>query len=300
MKATVKLMLSFLFIAVPFLGKGAEIPEIKIKAEVTKSGYVGEVFVYEIKLMSTKAEIANVRAIKNPSFPKNAKVIQGTVGSNRAERVKEKGKEYFSWTISRYFIIPEESGKMHVGEGKFVAFIPYEKVVYHNFWGARTTIDYEEAVADCSGVDFKVDRLPQNKSSEKFSGCIGDFKIEGWFPPGKISAGKDAYAVFTISGFGSLSDVRLPNIYKIFADGCHLKEIEQSDQQSQRDGRLYSEVTLTCKFMPDEEEFEILPLEIEFFNPETKKYYISKSETLHWTSHPSEPKKSHSRDAIEI
>lgn len=274
-------------------------PDIKICATVDKSGYVGEALVYEVLLTSDSPEISNVRVTKYPKFPEGVKVVQGIVNNQRPELKESKGKKYYSWTILRYFLIPEREGKMDVGDGNFVVFIPHEKIVSHPFWGVRHTVEYEEMVLSSKAVDFKVKKLPSEK--EGYAGCVGDFRIEGWFPPGKIYAGKEAYAVFTISGYGSLESLRLPNIYKLFDRGCKLKEVSREEETMQRDGKFFSEITLTCRFMPEEEEFEIAPLCLQFFNPERGKYYEVCSEALLWMQRQEEKKnKDHNKEAISI
>lgn len=278
----------------------AETPEIYIKTEIQKSGYVGEAFELVTYLTSNTPEISNVRIVKSPELPQNIKVIRGVVKNSRPQQVKEKGKTFFRWVIQREFIIPEKPGKISIGESRYIAFIPHEKISYQGFWGPQRYVEYEEAEVKCAGVSFKVNALPSTKN-DSFSGCVGDFKVEGWFPPGKIRTGNEAYLVFTIGGYGDLSKLKLPNISKIFASGCRLKDVEQNEEKSQRDGKLYSEITLTCKFVADADDFKISPLCIEFFSPSEKKYYTACSDELTWMSTPA-PKRTEqdSKDAIAI
>lgn len=280
--------------------KSQEKLDIKMVAEIQKTGYVGESIPYVVKLMSTSPDIADVRVVKYPEYPESARVIKGVTRNSHPEKIQQKGTTYYCWTIMRSFIIPEKSGKQSIGAGRFVVFIPHEKIVYHNFWGNRRTVEYEELALECKSTDIKIAELPGSKTVNEFSGCVGDFKIEGWFPPGKILTGTEAYVVFSISGYGSLADLKVPNLSKLFSKGCRLKSVEQDEEQSQREGRLFSEITLTCSFVPEEEEFEIAPLTLKFFNPESKKYYETGSDFLHWDTKPTNKKVSHSKDAIEI
>lgn len=274
-------------------------PKIKIVAEIQKEGFVGEVLSYNVVLVSTSPEISNVKLISSPVYPENFKVIKGVVRHGRPEQFEEKGVKYYKWTILKEFIIPDKAGKFNISSSSYVAFIPHDRIIYDNFWGNYRTREYQEVKVDCKSVSFKVNELPQNKG--EFSNCVGDFKIEAWFPPGKIGIGRDAYAIMTVSGFGSLENLKIPNLYKLFDKGCHLKEVEQTEERQQRDGRLYSEVTLTCTFIAEEEEFEILPLCLNFFNPQRKKYEEECSEKLHWTTTPKENStKKSSNEAIEI
>lgn len=277
-------------------------PEVRIETEIKGSGYVGEAMEYIVRLISTSPEIANVQAVTAPKFPEGVKVIQGVARDNRPQKTEEKGKTLYNWTIMRYYLVPEGPGKFSVSAGKFVAFIPYIREINQGFWGWQRVMDYEEMELEGKAVSFKAKALPTKKEKMEFSDCVGDFKVEGWFPPGKILEGNEAIAVITISGFGSLENIKLPNLYKIFGDGCTLKQIEQDDHQMQRDGKLYSEVTLTCKFVADKANFKISPLCLLFFNPATGKYYETCSDELHWTETPSKTTKKtdYTKGAIEI
>lgn len=274
--------------------------DVKVTAEIKKNGFVGEALTYEVTLMSTSSDMANVRVLTAPKFPNDTKVIQGAARGSRPSIKKVNGKEYYCWTIMRSFVIPGRSGKLSIAGGRYIAFVPHEKIAYHPFWGKQRVLEYEEMELTCNNVNLKISNLPK-KNGMTENVCVGEFKIEGWFPPGRINKGQEAYAVFTIGGFGSLETLKLPNLNKLFGKGCRLKEVDQNEEQLQRDGRLYTEVTLTCKFVAEEDEFEIAPLCLEFFSPDTKKYYETCSETLHWTGTPSEKKKgSSTKDAIKV
>lgn len=291
----------FLCLVAPLFAASDGQPELRVSAEIKKSAVVGEALVYEVRLLSSTPQVSDVRVVQAPSFPDGVKVIRGTVGGNRPSRVKEKGKEWYSWVIARDYVIPESAGKFSVGEGRYVVFLPVDRIVDHGFWGRRRVVEYEEVPVASKSVAFKVSALPSAKgSSLEFAGCVGSFKVEGWFPPGRIVPGSEAYAVFTISGYGSLADLRLPNLYRIFGSGCSLREVEQDERVLQRDGRLFSEVTLTCRFLPEAEEFTVEPLRLRFFNPESGTYYEAASDPLQWTGHPSVKKTDTPKDAIEI
>lgn len=281
--------------------KTDEKADVRVVAEIQKSGVEGEVFTYVVSLLSNTPDIADIRVVAQPQFPENVKVITGVVRNGRPERIKYKGKEFYSWTIRRDFIIPSVAGKFSIGKAKYVAFVPHVAGYYDDFWGRHQVVDYEEIAAESNIAEFKISKLPSVKTGTEFSGCVGEFNIEGWFPPGEIAAGREAYVVFNISGFGSLQDLKLPNVNDIFKEGCRLKEIEQQDKQSQRDGKLFSEVSLTCRFLPESQDFKIDPLCLLFYSPSAGKYVEKCSDSLHWTSAPSRNNdKSAAKDAISI
>lgn len=257
--------------------------DIKVITEIEKSGFVGETLTYNVNLLSKSADIADVRLIEAPHFPEDTKVINGIVRNSRPSVIEVKGKKYYCWNILKVFVVPSRAGKMKIGEGKFVVFKPIEKIINNSFWGPRRIIDYEEQTVVAPNCSFQVKALPNNKSGETFNKIVGDFDVESWFPPGKIYPGKEAYVIFKISGYGDLSQISLPDVYGLFGKGCRFKEMEQSENQVQREGKLFSELTLTCRFEPLEDEFEILPLCIGGFNGASGKYYRECSDSLLWT-----------------
>lgn len=281
-------------------GKNVDDPILKIEASMDDSGFEGETMVYEVKLYSTSPDVSNVKIMNAPVFPAGCRVINGVLGNSKPTVEKRDGKEFYSWVIMRNYLTPYQIGKQRVSASKFVVFIPRETIVYHSFFGSRSVVEYDENIVKCEPVEFKIKELPKNKTHKTYNDCVGDFKVEGWFPPGNISVGMDAYAVFTISGYGSLKSLRITNLSGVFGDGCHLKKVDQDDQLMQRDGRLYSEVTLTCLFVPDKEDFKIKPFELTFFNPTTQKYYTVKSEELHWTTTPRNSLEKRQNEAITI
>lgn len=275
-------------------------PEIKIQATANKTGFVGEAITYEVSLLSTSREVANVKVIKPTLVSDDLILIKGVSHSNSPEIIEDKGKKYYKWVIQRDFLIPKLPGKTTVGGASYLVFLPVEKIVNHPFWGITRSVEYDEIPAVSNSIELKISSLPDNSKKNFFVGCVGDFTVKAWFPPGRIYAKTDAYVVFSVSGYGSLKNFKVPNLNKLFTNNCHLKEVSQNEEQIQRNGRLYSEIVLTCKFVPEDNEFEISPLDLTFFSPESKKYYTVSTETLKWESSPTQNSNYKSEDLIEI
>lgn len=275
---------ALLFISFDSLNaKNSEVPEFEVVSEMQKNGFVGECIEYNLYLKSTVPNVADVRVVDHPYIPENVDAIRGSIGgSQRPKEVTEKGKKFYSWNILKIFLIPKEEGKLNIGSGKIVVFIPKERIVNDYFWGARRIVEYDEVAINFKGKDISIKKLPANTTKFDFADCVGEFEIEGWFPPGKIIKDKEAIVVFSISGKGDLSNLRVPNLSKLFTDGCELKEVERTEHRTQRNGTLFSEVILTCKFIPNNTDFTIGSLSILEFNPDTKKYEVISSDTLHW------------------
>lgn len=282
------------------LGKSsADLPDMKLKVEITKSGYVGQPIEYRVLLTSNSSNIQDVRAVKNPSVSPDCQIVRGRVTNQKPVVETINGQKIFTWTILRNFIIAKAPGKYEIGEGDFIAYLPFERIVDDFFWGRRRVVDYEEVPLKCEKVSFKVSNLPKNKP-ENFSDAVGQFSVDGWFPPGEIRVGNEAIVVLKIEGYGNLESLKLPNVAKSFVNGCSLVNIERNDAMSQKNGSLYSEVTLTCTFIPRSPDGEIDPVSFVFFNPDSKKYETVNSKPLQWNVNNKKKEKKPSYDVMEI
>ncbi|MCH5214084.1 MAG: BatD family protein [Muribaculaceae bacterium] len=273
-------------------------PEISIEATIEKSAYVGEVLEYTVTLLSTEANIANVKIVKNNTFPREAKVINGATRNGRPQTVQKGGKTYYSWTIQKDYLIFDNPGKYTIDKAEYAVYIPHTKAVRDNFWGMRQYVEYEEVAATGNAVSFKVEQLP--KKGEGSCDGVGDFTVEGWFPPGAINVGSEAYCIFKISGEGYLSDLNISEIYKCFKENCQLKEVEPEEEFKQRNGMLWSEVTLVCKFIPQKADFKIEPFCLKFFSPDKKSYYDACSDTLEGSQQKKPERKTRDNNAVSI
>lgn len=277
----------------------SEAPELKLKVEVDKEGYVCQPIEYRVCLISNTPNIQDVRPLREMSVTPQCQVIRGSVANQKPEISETKGSKTYKWTVLRSFVIPGKAGKYEIAAGDFIAFIPVERLVNDFFWGTRRIIDYEEIPLSCEKATFKVSALPKN-TPENFSDGVGEFSVEGWFPPGAIHLESPAIVVLKIEGYGNLENLKLPNVARSFVNGCSLQNIEQNDAISQRNGSLYSEVTLTCTFIPHSDDGEIDPVSFIFFNPSTKKFQTVSSKPLKWNSNQVKENKKKQYDAIEI
>lgn len=274
--------------------------DIFTEAALVKSCVVGETVEYIVTLYSSSPDVADVTVRKTPGFPAELEVAYGAVRNVRPSEVSVKGKTYYSWPVLRCFVTPKQTGKFSIKGGEFVAVLRKGVVVNDYFWGPRRTYTYEEKTADCRDSEIKVNPLPERHRPADFSGCVGDFNIRGWFPPGEIVAGNEAIVVFTVSGFGSLEGLEIPNISAAFSEGCRLRGIEREDEVSQRDGRLFSETTLVCRFLPENETGEIGEFSLVFYNPETETYETVSSLPLSWNGQASRRRDATPREVFEI
>ena len=274
--------------------------DLFVEAAMPKSGFAGETSEYIVTLYSSSPDVADVRILDMPVFPESVTTLQGVVRNQRPSQVKIKGRTYYGWTILRMFITPSESGRVTVDGGKYLAYIGKERIVDDYFWGRRRVRDYDEYMVTGKSSEIKVNALPEFKMQGSFSGVIGEFSVEGWFPPGEIRVGSEAIAVFTISGFGLLEDLKMPDLTDLFTDGCRLREVSRDDEVSQKDGRLFSEVTLTCRFIPEDEDGVIGPLKICVYNPKEKRYEYVESFPLRWSGRKMAPSSVSPREVYEI
>lgn len=264
--------------------------KVEVRAEAPRSCFVGETVTLTVTLISDTPDIANVSLSSEPDYSAASAVVPGRVSGNPQE-VEKRGKRSYRWTIARYFVTFDHPGKVKVGEARYIAYQPVRQVVDDLFWGPQTRVSYREIPAECKGVEINVKALPEKGRPENFSGAVGDFDIEGWFPPGQIYVGSEAVAVIEVTGFGSLKGVAVPDISKAFRNGCRLRGAESSDEISQRDGRLHSTLRLTCSFIPEDPDGEISEIPFCYFDTRTGQYRTVTTNILKWTEGDREPKR---------
>lgn len=257
-------------------------PLLKLEASFERDGYEGETMVYQITLLSSTPNVSNVKIKNAPVFPPGCRVMDGGTGINDMEEVSIDGKTFFKWIILKDYVTPHMIGKNTISRSRFLVFMPKDMVTYNNnSGGSRRVMEYDERLVECNSVDFKIKELPSaKKAGGSFCGCVGDFNIEASFVDEQFKKGEEALVVFKISGAGNLKDIWIPNLSNAFGSGCRLLEVVQNCQNTLNDSQLYSDYTITCKFIPEKKEFEIKPLTLVFFNPETKTYYKVGSENL--------------------
>lgn len=254
-----------------------------VEVSLPSSGFVGESIVYDVFFYCTSSEVSDLQLNVSPGFG-TLQTITGTSSNKNVPVVKKKGKSYYKWNAGRYFIIPDKAGSFTITGGKYVAYIPHERVVRDPWWGLRRVVDYEKISIVSEDKKIKFRPLPDVSNRLDFSGAVGEYSVVAWLPPGKISKDSEALAIIKVSGFGYLKDVEFPGLKDVFTGDSRLKKIERKEEITQRDGKLYSEIIFECSFIPLVEKGEIEEFSFCFFDTKSGKYRTVVTEPQPWNN----------------
>lgn len=260
---------------------------LSVEPEI-KQLYAGEPSVFKVFLYSSDPNLAyaeqdsNIQVSLNKSFSDNdCKVFP--VGNEPMEtsEVNFHGKIYFRVTLGAYVVLPLKDGKLDIEIPSYNVGLKRKVAVDHPFRGRILTYRTENVVVKGRSESIRVRKLPEVKDKADFSGCVGDFFLTSYFPPGKIKSGEPALVVIELEGVGWIPSESVPDYRKAFPPGCKLKSVAENRTNFIRDNQLISRLELECEFMPDVEgEVEIGNAEIITFNPSTGKYQKIVSEPV--------------------
>jgi len=122
-------------------------------------------------------------------------------------------------------------------------------------------------------VELKVIPLPEKGKPKGFSGLVGSFKIEATLTPSKIRLGESATLTVRISGKGNVNripDLKMPGLdhMKVYADEPVFEA--RPDLKG-----LAGFKTMKWALVPEQQgDYEIPPLSLSFFDPDTHEYSI--------------------------
>ncbi|MCJ7686363.1 MAG: BatD family protein [Desulfobacteraceae bacterium] len=122
-------------------------------------------------------------------------------------------------------------------------------------------------------LELKIIPLPDKGKPEGFGGLVGSFKIEATLAPSKIRAGESATLTVHISGRGNVNripDLKMPGLdhIKIYADEPVFEA--RPDLKG-----LAGFKTMKWALVPEQQgDYEIPPLSLSFFDPDTHEYRI--------------------------
>jgi len=122
-------------------------------------------------------------------------------------------------------------------------------------------------------LELKIIPLPDKGKPKGFSGLVGSFKIEATLAPSKMRVGESATLTVHISGRGNVNripDLKMPNLdhIKVYAD-------EPVFEARPDIKGLAGFKTMKWAIVPEQQgDYEIPPLSLSFFDPDTDEYRI--------------------------
>lgn len=290
----VLLALASIFIVSISLSAYADSPQVLMKAQLSKNSvYCCECLTLDMCLYSKLGDIAYVRPLKLPEIKcidkvnksdkdvSRCEIIQINTENTKVEKVKVGKSEYFRFVVARYVIIPLSDGQVVVTNSEYEIGVNQGRVMYDPFWGEVQGFETVPVRCETKELKFKSMKLPRYGGESTFSGCVGDFSISSYLPPGDIIKDKEATAVVEIEGEGYLPDDCLPDLRKAFGQGVKLKSVSENRQFRYGENGLRTMMEFVCRFVPENgEKIEIGSVSFTFFDSIKKKYKTVESEKL--------------------
>ncbi len=258
-----------------FIGRGDE--HIFLKATANRStAYEQEAIEYTVKLYTTYSRIKFIGATDAPKFD-GFVVEESDDISHQLTAETYNGKTYATAVIARYVIFPQMTGKLKVTGNTYTVSADRSEIYNLGFWGNVTT--YEPVQLNVTPNDLVIDvkALPAPRPAD-FSGGVGKFSITSKFDNNGLLTNTASGIQYEITGQGNLKYITLPDLNKLYPS--ELEVFSPTSDVKAKVGRsnVSGTVTFDYSFMPLEEgTFEIPPVRLCYFNPETGKYETSEA-----------------------
>lgn len=256
--------------------------ELFIMPECNKSSlYCNEVGKVIIWLYTTNPNISGYSedqavSLENGEFSYIAKIADLPAMSKKVINKKD----YYAIPLAMYVFMIKTPGKHKIIGGKYNIAIDEPVIVNDPWYGSITTYRTKMDKLDASSVNIKTNPLPSAKFDNHFSGAIGNYKVEVVIPKGNIIINEPASALIKIEGNGMIGNDTMPDYQSAFGSGCKLKSVSDKNECFYNGHNLMSQKILECEFIPTEKDCVIGPVEFGFFNPDTQKYIVAKSEPV--------------------
>lgn len=194
---------------------------------------------------------------------------------------KIKGKEYYAIPIATYAIMIKDKGKFNIHGGEYKVGVDIPVVINDRIFGSRNAFRSSVVDIEAQSVKVKVKSLPSNNNSDSFTGAIGDYSVNVIIPPGEIIVNEPAIAIIKIEGTGLIGDDTMPDYHKAFSNNIRLKSINEKNDYYYDGNNVISQKLLECEFIPtSRDDCEIGTVEFGYFNPNSGKYEVAKSEPV--------------------
>lgn len=253
----------------------------KIKNYISVTGilnkptyYEGEPILLTYKLLSALKSTSSI--VKDPE-------ISGVLSSsmypdNEFPKFKKKDGISFSiFNIKQFQLIPDKPGKIQIGAiavNNEVAYIKDGKSLSYS------------GITYSNPITLNLLTLPQKEKPHNFSGSIGNFEIKAILDKDTFPEGENNKLIIQINGSGNLYSLKAPIV--LWPSGLHNFE---SSEKSDIDGQQFpmkGNKVISIPFIAEQTgDFTIPSIEINFFDPQTKKYRKSATVEIHTLVTPS-------------
>lgn len=190
------------------------------------------------------------------------------------------GKEYNVFTFQKLLIFPQKSGELFITPFQLQADVQ------------TSMFNVSRKTTQSSQVAITVRDFPAGKSAN-FSGAVGEFSVQAKTDVQEVAADEAFTLRFTVSGQGNLSLLQKPHItFPSDFEVYDPKVIDHftSSASGDKGNKIFEYVIIPRQAG----NFEIPPIEFQYFNPKTKSFKTLKSAAIPLVVSKSSGKKSQS------
>lgn len=253
-----------------FIGKGDN--QLFLRASVSKNtAYEQEALTYTVKLYTTYDGIRFIGASAAPTF--DGFTVEETKNiSNQYVFETYNGKTYATTVIARYVIFPQMSGNLKVHGNTYTVSVNAAEYYSDPYFSNITVHRPIQLNVTPNDLVVNVKNLPSPKPAD-FSGGVGEFAIDVSLPSKNIATNQAANIIYTVSGFGNLKYLKMPNLNMIYPKQIDLFDPTSDVKCDIANGTLKGSVSFDYSIMPLEQgKIKIPEVKFVYFNPETEKY----------------------------
>jgi len=271
---------------------GSEAPSLKgdaknffVKAEVSKSkAYKGEQLIVSYYLYRrTRVNLRDV--MQYPTFQGFLREdLEMPILSSRLdyEAVSLGGIPFERALLARYAVYPIKEGKLKIDGFSIRAdYIPKnsanDDLLQDPFFQFFTQVTPRTGTSKSDPVTVDVLPLPEDGKTAQFTGGVGSFTLSSQLDSATQKAGSPITLRITVRGKGNASLIEFPPV--TWPDGIKFYE---SQGRSKNLGQGNTEKTFEVVLVPQRKgEFDLPPIEFQFFNPDSRSYVTQKTEPVH-------------------
>lgn len=246
-----------------------------LKLEASKSEvYEGEVFPITITLMVHQN--TNIMELPFPGLPRE------NFAMKRFQRTPDQTMQEYNGALYRVFkygttMNALKSGDLTMGpaDAKVELLVPDGSGRRDPFGGVSGRQKTYKIKSD--PITLHVKPLPTEGKPADFSGAIGTFNVQLQAQPLKVVEGDPIAATIYVSGMGNFESLVCPEMEG--KDGWRLYP-SKLVQENRNSGLEAGSVAYSQVLIPESIKKEIPPFALTYFNPETSKYGIVKTEAI--------------------
>lgn len=215
----------------------------------------------------------NLRGDNGSKFPSfNGFWAQEIEQDGQPQRERYNGKVYETQIIKEYLLYPQQSGELTIepAELNVVAQVMVQSPNPDPFFGGGHEVYDVRRSLRTAPVKVTVRDLPTGAPAS-FSGAVGKFAMASNVPSTELAANSAATYTIKISGTGNLSFVQAPKL--TLPSSFEQYNVKTTESMKTTAAGTTGYRQFEYPFIARAEgEYEIVPVEFTYFNPDTKQY----------------------------